>query len=224
MCSSAKRRRTPGSGIWISFGLAAILSGPDGADLRRTRRDVSLPRERSTSTAATPSMTSWVHRRLDDGRRIRGGQRSIDPFRWISRRSWISMRGYAIGLLMAVTLIVIGGVECSIWLSIALAGSAGHGPCSGYHRGRRLTLAIRASSRAPTVTGVISGAALVFFAFIGFDDIATLSEGRTTRATSYHARFSGRSRSRRAFHWSGIAAVSSSSAAMLSRLGPAVRP
>jgi APA family basic amino acid/polyamine antiporter len=81
----------------------------------------------------------------------------------------------ALILLSVLTAIVISGVQRSIWLSVLLAALQLGGLVlvivTGLpHVGDQPLL------EGASLAGIMSGAALVFFAFIGFDDIATLSE------------------------------------------------
>lgn len=87
----------------------------------------------------------------------------------------IPIEAAAIGLLVVLTGIVIAGLERSIWVSVVLVALQIGG----------LVLVVAAG--APHIgdaslldgagaTGVMSAAALVFFAFIGFDEVVTLSE------------------------------------------------
>jgi APA family basic amino acid/polyamine antiporter len=88
----------------------------------------------------------------------------------------------ALILLSVLTAIVISGVQRSIWLSVLLATLQLGGlllviATGAPHIGDQPLL------EGASFAGVMSGAALVFFAFIGFDDIATLSEETHEAAT-----------------------------------------
>lgn len=85
------------------------------------------------------------------------------------------MRFGALGLLAFVTALVIAGMQRSIWVTVSLVVLQVGGlvivilagaPQIGEHS---LVEGVEAS-------GVLSAAALVFFAFIGFDEVITLSE------------------------------------------------
>jgi len=81
----------------------------------------------------------------------------------------------AAGLLLVLTAVVSTGVERSIWLSVALVALQVGGlllviVAGAPHLGEEPLL------EGAGAGGVMAGAALVFFAFIGFDEVVTLSE------------------------------------------------
>lgn len=87
----------------------------------------------------------------------------------------IDVRIAAIALLVALTLIVVAGLERSIWISVGLVAVQVGGlllviAAGAPHVGDQPLL------EGAGVGGVMSAAALVFFAFIGFDEVVTLSE------------------------------------------------
>lgn len=87
----------------------------------------------------------------------------------------VDLRVAAIGLLLVLTLVVIGGLQRSIWLSVGLVAVQVGGlmvviAVGAPHLGDQPLL------EGAGIGGVMSAAALVFFAFIGFDEVVTLSE------------------------------------------------
>jgi APA family basic amino acid/polyamine antiporter len=87
----------------------------------------------------------------------------------------VNLRVAAIGLLIVLSALVAAGIQRSIWFSIVLVLLQVGGlmmvivmgaPHVGDH----------ALAEGSTAGGVLAGAALVFFAFIGFDEVVTLSE------------------------------------------------
>ena len=87
----------------------------------------------------------------------------------------IDVRVGAIALLAVLALVIAGGLQRSIWLTVGLVALQIGGlalviVAGAPHIGEEDLL------RGATVGGVMSGAALVFFAFIGFDEVVTLSE------------------------------------------------
>ena len=98
----------------------------------------------------------------------------------------VDLRLAAVGLLVVLTVIVAAGIERSIWLSVALAALQIGGLIIVIVAGAP-HIGSRSLTEGATATGVMSGAALVFFAFIGFDDIATLAEETRDASTTVPA-------------------------------------
>lgn len=87
----------------------------------------------------------------------------------------IDLRVAAIALIAGLTLVVVAGLERSIWLSVGLVAVQVGGllvviVAGAPHVGDQPLL------EGAGIGGVMSAAALVFFAFIGFDEVVTLSE------------------------------------------------
>jgi APA family basic amino acid/polyamine antiporter len=81
----------------------------------------------------------------------------------------------AVGLLCVLALVVCSGIQRSIWLTVVLACLQVGGlvlviVAGAPHVGER------SLAEDATFTGILSGAALVFFAYVGFDEVVTLSE------------------------------------------------
>jgi APA family basic amino acid/polyamine antiporter len=87
----------------------------------------------------------------------------------------IPTRVGAIGLLVLLSLIVAAGIQRSIWLTVALATLQIGGLVLVIISGAS-SLGDHSLTEGGTAGGVLAGSALVFFAFIGFDEVATLAE------------------------------------------------
>lgn len=169
--------REAGAAVWLSFGVAALLSGFTAmsyCELAGMYPSAGVEYEWS-SRAFNPFagfIAGWM---MAAAYAVAAGAVSLGFAQYLEHFVDVDARVAAIALLAMLTLIVISGVERSIWLSVLLATLQIGG----------LVLVIVAGLpdvgdqpllEGATITGVMSGAALVFFAFIGFDDIATLSE------------------------------------------------
>ena len=166
-----------GNAVWLSFGLAAALCGLTGL-----------------SYAELASMFPNAGAEYDYTRRVFAE-------RWAFLVGWTMV----VGLMVAAAAIAVGfahylqyfvGVPLAVGAVALLAFDAGVA-LSGIHRSARLTLALSALQvvgllvvivigiphlgsenlvAGASVSGVLGGAALVFFAFIGFDEVITLAE------------------------------------------------
>jgi APA family basic amino acid/polyamine antiporter len=87
----------------------------------------------------------------------------------------VPIRLAAITLLLCLTGIIIIGIQRSIWLSVLLAVLQIGGLLIVIFAGLP-HVGDRPLVEGSTVAGVLSASALVFFAFIGFDEVVTLSE------------------------------------------------
>lgn len=87
----------------------------------------------------------------------------------------VDLRVAAIALILALTLVVVAGLERSIWLSVALVAVQVGGLLIVIAAGAP-DIGEQSLLEGPGVGGIMSAAALVFFAFIGFDEVVTLSE------------------------------------------------
>jgi APA family basic amino acid/polyamine antiporter len=173
-----------GAGVWLSFGIAALMSGLTAlsyCELAGMYPSAGVEYEwsRRAFNPFTGFLAGWM---MAVAYVIAAAAVSIGFAQYL--RHWIDVEAgfLAIGLLGVLTAIVISGVQRSIWLSVVLAtlqiGGLLMVIASGApHFGDKPVL------EGATFTGLMSGAALVFFAFIGFDDIATLSEETHEAAT-----------------------------------------
>jgi basic amino acid/polyamine antiporter, APA family len=166
-----------GSALWISFVLAAVLSALTGlsyAELAGMFPTAGAEYEfaRRAFNDFTGFMAGWM---MVLANIIAAAAVSIGFAHYLQHFFDVNLRAGAIGLLAVLTLIVMSGEQRSIWFSVMLAvlqvGGLLFVIASGApHIGSRSLI------EGSTASGVLAGAALVFFAFIGFDEIVTLSE------------------------------------------------
>jgi APA family basic amino acid/polyamine antiporter len=166
-----------GNALWVSFILAAGMSGltalsyaelssmfpSAAAEYEFARRAFN---EFAGFIAGWSMLVAYV---------IAGAAVSIGFGHYLEHFVSVDYRAASAGLLVVLTGVVISGIQRSIWLSVALVVLQVGG----------LVLVIIAGAPAigerdllegGSIAGVLGGAALVFFAFIGFDDIVTLSD------------------------------------------------
>ncbi len=169
--------REAGAGVWLSFAVAAALSALTAmsyCELTAMFPSAGVEYEWS-KRAFNPFagfLAGWM---MAVAYVIAAAAVSLGFAQYLRHFVDVDVRIASVALLGALTLVVISGVQRSIWLSAILAvlqigGLAMVVFAGAPHIGDKSVL------EGATLTGVMSGAALVFFAFIGFDDIATLSE------------------------------------------------
>lgn len=166
-----------GAGVWLAFGIAALMSGLTAMSYCELAgmypsAGVEFEWSRRAFNPFVGFIAGWM---MAVAYVIAAAAVSIGFAQYLQHYLDVPTGILAIGLLAALTLIVITGVQRSIWLSALLAvlqiGGLLLVIASGApHIGDRPVL------EGATFVGLMSAAALVFFAFIGFDDIATLAE------------------------------------------------
>lgn len=166
-----------GNGVWISFGIAAVLSALTAmtyAELTSMFPSAGAEYEygRHAFNEFFGFMAGWM---MVVAYVVAAAAVSIGFAHYLQHFVDVDLRIGAIGLLVVLTAVVTAGIERSIWLSIALAALQVGGLLLVIASGAP-HIGDRSLVEGASATGVLSGASLVFFAFIGFDDIATLSE------------------------------------------------
>jgi len=169
--------REAGSGLWLSFLLAALLSALTGlsyAELASMFPSASAEYEfsRQAFNEFLGFVTGWM---MIAANVIAAAAVAVGFAHYLEQFVDIDVRVAAAALLVALTAVVMSGVQRSIWFSALLVVLQIGGlllviAAGAPHIGSRDLLA------GSTAGGILRGGALVFFAFIGFDEIVTLSE------------------------------------------------
>lgn len=165
-----------GSLVWLAFGLAAMLAiftGLSYAELAGLFPSAGAEYEfaRRAFNEFTGFLAGWL---MIAGNIVAAAAVSLGFAQYLRHFVDIDARVAALGLLAVLTLIICSGIQRSIWLTTVLVvlqvGGLLMVIVAGVpHIGDR-------SLVDGSATGVLSGAALVFFAFIGFDEVVTLSD------------------------------------------------
>jgi APA family basic amino acid/polyamine antiporter len=166
-----------GGALWIAFVLAATLSALTGLSYAELagmfpRAGAEYEFARRAFNEFTGFLVGWT---MIAANLIAAAAVAIGFAQYFGHFFDANDKAIAIVLLAVLTLIIASGIQRSIWLTIVLAVLQVGGlllviavglPHTGNH-----SLVEDAS-----VTGVFGAASLVFFAFIGFDEVVTLSE------------------------------------------------
>ena len=169
--------RDAGAGLWVSFLLAALLAGLTGLSYAELAgmfpaagAEFEFARRAFGSFAGF--VAGWA---MIAGNVVAAAAVAVGFAHYFREYVPLPTGLIAVGLLTVLTGIVMSGVQRSIWLSTLLVAFQIGG----------LVMVIAAGiphfgdhslTEGATLGGVLSGTALVFFAFIGFDEVVTLSE------------------------------------------------
>jgi len=166
-----------GAAVWMSFAFAALLAGLTGLSYAGFKG--MFPSAGAEYTFARHAfnefagfITGWL---MISANIIAAAAVSIGFAHYVQHFVGVEFRVPAVCLIGVLTLVIAGGIQRSIWLTVALVILQIGG----------LLLVIAAGlphfgdhsiSEEASVSGIWGAAALIFFAFIGFDEVVTLSE------------------------------------------------
>jgi APA family basic amino acid/polyamine antiporter len=166
-----------GSAVWASFLLAAILSALTGLSYAELAgmfpsAGAEYAFARNAFNELTGFLVGWL---MTAANIIAAAAVAIGFSHYLRHFVDVDLRVGAIALLLVHTLIVAAGIQRSIAISVLLVILQVGGlllviTVGAPHVGDHDLL------RDASLSGVLGGAALIFFAFIGFDEIVTLSE------------------------------------------------
>jgi APA family basic amino acid/polyamine antiporter len=166
-----------GAAVWLAFvlaGLLSTLSALSYAELAAMFPSAGAEYEfaRKAFNEFVGFVTGWM---MVIALLIAAGTVSIGFAQYAQHFVEVDGRLASLVLLATTTAVIMSGIQRSIWLTVGLAllqvGGLLIVIVSGVeHVGDRSLI------EGATIGGVLSGSALVFFAFIGFDEVVTLSE------------------------------------------------
>jgi APA family basic amino acid/polyamine antiporter len=163
--------------VWLAFLIAAVLSALTG--LSYAELSSMFPSAAGEYEYTRRAMPEWaafvVGWTMIMGLVVAAGTVSIGFARYMGYFLSIDARATALGLLTAVSGVAMLGVKYSARLTIALSVVQVGGLVLVVAIGLPHIGDVDLLS-GPGVGGVLGGAALVFFAFIGFDEVITLAE------------------------------------------------
>ena len=166
-----------GAAVWVSFLLAGLLSALTAlsyAELAAMYPNAGAEYE-YTRRVAPPSVAFVIGWLMVLGLVVAAAAVALGFGGYVAYLTGIGPRPAAFGLLAAVTLIAWRGVQQSTRLTVALSVIQVGGLVAIVTIGVP-HLGDESLTAGASVTGIGSAAALVFFAFIGFDEVITLAE------------------------------------------------
>jgi len=165
------------SAVWLAFVMAAVLSALTGLSYAELAgmfpsAGAEYAFARNAFNEFTGFVVGWM---MIAANLIAAAAVSIGFAHYLRHFVDVDLRIGAVALLLALTVIIAGGIQRSIWFSVALVVLQVGGlllviVAGAPHIGSTSLL------EGGSVSGVLGAAALIFFAFIGFDEIVTLSE------------------------------------------------
>ncbi len=166
-----------GAALWIGFLLAAVLSALTGlsyAELAGMFPSAGAEYEyvRRAYNEFLGFIVGWM---MIAANIIAAGAVSIGFGHYARHFFDVDRRVASLALLVVLTMIVASGIRRSIWLSVALAALQVGGLLMVIIAGAP-HIGDRSLVEGGSIGGVLAASALVFFAFIGFDEVATLAE------------------------------------------------
>jgi len=166
-----------GSMLWLSFFLAAVLAGLTGLSYAELaglfpRAGAEYEFARQAFNEFTGFVAGWM---MIGANLVAAAAVSIGFAQYLRYFVDVDVSVGAVGLLAALTVVVISGVHRSIWLSVVLVIAQVGGLLLVIGAGAS-HLGNHSLAEGASASGVLAASALVFFAFIGFDEIVTLSE------------------------------------------------
>jgi APA family basic amino acid/polyamine antiporter len=166
-----------GSAVWISFLIAGLLSALTGLSYAELAgmfpsAGAEYSFARHAFNELVGFLVGWL---MIAANVIAAGAVAIGFAHYAGHFVSAPARLLAIGLVAILSIVIVSGIGRSIWFSVVLAIVQVAGlllviSAGAPHVGSRDLLA------DASLAGVMGGAALIFFAFIGFDEIVTLSE------------------------------------------------
>jgi basic amino acid/polyamine antiporter, APA family len=166
-----------GAGVWLSFGLAALLCALTGLSYAELgamypRAGAEYEYTRQVFPEGIAFLVGWT---MAVGLVVAAAAIAVGFAHYVQYFFDVPTQAAAVPLLVGELLFALGGINRSARVTVilsvlqvlALVGVVAIG-APHVDAGRLLTGA--------TPSGVVSGAALVFFAFIGFDEVTTLAE------------------------------------------------
>lgn len=166
-----------GNGAWMGFLLAAVLSALSGISYSELAS--MYPKASAEYEFTRHAVTEWVAFAVGwvmiGGLAIASAAVSIGFASYLGSIIDVPQAPTALLLVAACAALALGGIESSIRVTVLLSAIQVGGlilviVLGAGHIGEANLLEVKSTG------GVISAAALVFFAFIGFDEVITLSE------------------------------------------------